>query len=74
MELLSVPGDAEPCPEPGYWGELLSGWRAGVPAERPSPRTALPLASDARPSLRAEQPPQEFAGSGPKRFAEEKMG
>jgi len=25
MEMLSVPGNAKPCSELGYWWELLSG-------------------------------------------------
>lgn len=63
-----------PAPSRGTGGSC---YQVGVPvspAERSSPRTAFPLASDIRPLLKDEHPPKEFAGSGPKRFAEQKMG
>lgn len=42
MEMLSVPGDAEPCPETGYRAELLSGWRPGVSCRALRPSHSFP--------------------------------
>lgn len=63
-----------PAPSRGTGGSCCQVGVPVYPTERSSPCTAFPLASDTCPLLGAEHPPKEFAGSGPKRFAEQKMG